>query len=137
MIKLLFLVIFFLMGNYSLKADEVSGVDQDFIRDLDNVKNPFEDGMPKPIILSKPEPVVVPKPIIREVPKPKPVPPPVIVLPPLHLQGVIVGEEVHQAIINDKVVPLHGFIKGVQVVLVSKRGVGLLYMGKKFFLKVD
>ena len=130
-------MIFFLLGNYSLKADEVSGSDQEFINDLDNVKNPFEDGMPKPIILSRPMPVIVPKPIIKVVPKPKPVPPPEIVLPTLHLQGVIVGEEVHQAIIDDDVVPLNGFIKDVQVINVSKQGVMLLYKGKKFFLKVD
>ena len=70
-------------------------------------------------------------------PKIKPVPPPVIMLPTLKLQGVIVGEEIDEAIINDKIVPLQGRIEDVQVISVSKRGVGLLYKGKNFFLKVD
>ena len=60
-----------------------------------------------------------------------------VTLPDLHLQGVIVGEDIHEAIINDQVVPLLGFIEGAQVDSVSKDGVELLFKGKKIFLKVD
>ena len=137
MIKLFFLMIFFLKGNYSLRADEVVADDQNFIQELNGIKNPFEDGLPKPVLISKPAPVPKPVKIVRVVPKPKPVPRVVIELPKLDLQGVIVSEDIHQAIINDKVVPLQGFIAGVQVIAVSKNGVGLLFKGKKFFLKVE
>ena len=68
---------------------------------LDNIKSPFEDGLPKVVVLP-------PKPIleapIKPVEPPKPLPPPVITLPDLKVQGVIVGEGIQEAIINDKVV---------------------------------
>jgi len=138
MIKLSILMIFFFAGPYSLEAADVPGGDQEFTAKLDNIKNPFEDGLPKPIVIPKepahnnePESVVSPK------PKPEPVVPPVISLPALNVQGVIVGEDIHQAIINDQVVPLLGTINGARVDSVTKQGVGLFYKGKKFFLKVD
>jgi len=140
MIKILLLMLFFLIGSHPLRAEENLGNDQDFMQQLDNVKNPFEDGYPKPVPL--PTPVLVyhppePKPVLPiEQPKPRPVPVPVK-LPAFAVQGVIVGEDINEAIINDKVVPLHGVIKGAQVVSVTKKGVGFLYKGKKFFLKVD
>jgi len=143
MIKLFFLIIFLLTGSYALKADEGLGNDPEFMRTLDNTKNPFEDGLPKPVVIvpqpvykpepPKPVPVIVPKPE----PPPPPPPPPPVVLPDLVLQGVIVGEDMHQAIINDQVISLRGVIQGARVISVNKRGVGLLYEGKKFFLKVD
>ena len=146
MIKLFFLIIFFLAGPYSLKADEVPGGDQEFKSELNNVKNPFEDGIPKPVVMiNKPtlihheEPAVVlslPKPM----PEPEhPGPPPgeEVELPVLKLQGVMVGDEMHQAIINDQVVPLFGTIDGAKVLEVRKDGVVLFFEGKKLFLKVD
>jgi hypothetical protein len=137
MIKLLFLMIFLLAGNYSLRADEVAGGDGEFMSDLDNAKNPFEDGLPKPIpIVAKPvdhpeeqKPAPVPKPVR--------LPHPPVKLPDLRLQGVIVGDDMHEAIINNQIVPLEGAIKGARLESVSKEGVELLYKGKKFFLKVD
>ena len=165
MIKLFFLMIFFFAGPYALKADEAPGDDQEFTSELNNIKNPFEDGIPKPIvIINKPTPVYheapkaivlpMPKPISQPMPQPvvfKPVPQPVpryqpvawrpsepeIRLPTLKLQGVMVGEEMHQAIINDQVVPLFGTIEGARVEAVSKEGIELSFKGKKFFLKVD
>jgi hypothetical protein len=133
MIKLIFLMIFLLIGNYSLRADEVPGADEEFAQDLDSVKNPFEDGLPKPVIVAPP---IIKHEAPKVIPKPKPVPP-VIKLPELDLQGVIVGEGIQQAIINDQDVDLLGSIKGAQLVAVSKQGVELKYKGKKFFLKVD
>jgi len=138
MIKLFFLLAFLWMGSHPLKADEAPGSDQDFMRELDGIKNPFEDGLPKPVPvvpavqIHSPEPVLPV--IVKQRPKPVVVP---VKLPELNLQGVIVGEDVNEAIINDKVVPLLGFIKGAQVKAVSKQGVSLLYKGKNFFLKVD
>jgi hypothetical protein len=135
MIKLLFLTIFLFAGTCPLKADQTIEDDQDFASDLDNVKNPFEDGYPKPVVVA---PVVhheAPKPVV--IPKPKPVIVPVITLPDLHVQGVIVGGGMFQAIINDQVVPLGTFIQGARVISVSDQGVGLSFKGKKFFLKVD
>ena len=169
MIKLFFLMIFFFTGPDSLKAGEVPGGDQEFKNELNNIKNPFEDGIPKPIvIINKPTSIYheapkaivlpMPKPISQPMPQPvvfKPVPQPVpqpvpryqpvawrpsepeIRLPTLKLQGVMVGEEMHQAIINDQVVPLFGTIEGARVEAVSKEGVELFFKGKKFFLKVD
>ncbi len=130
-------MIFFLMGTYPLKADEVpGGNDQEFIAKLDNIKNPFEEGIPKPVPIVAPPQHKVPKPVYVK-PKPKPVAEPVILPPTLNLQGVIVGEDIHQAIINDQVVPLLGVIEGARVDSVTKQGVELFFKGKKFFLKVE
>ena len=145
MIKLFFLMIFFFTIPYSLKADEVPGGDQEFKNELNNIKDPFEDGIPKPIVI-----INQPTSITHEAPKAIVLPPmpehqpvawrpsePEIKLPALKLQGVMVGEEMHQAIINDQVVPLLGTIKGARVDSVSKEGVELFFKGKKFFLKID
>ena len=137
MIKLFFLMIFFLIGSYPLKAQEALEGDQEFKSELDNIKNPFEDGIPKPVvIINKP---IYEKPKAIELNKPifKPVVPLRVLLPALNLQGVMVGEDMHQAIINDQVVPLHGTIEGARVDSVTKQGVELFFKGKKFFLKVD
>jgi hypothetical protein len=136
MIKLFFLIVFLFLGTYPLRADDALGNDQDFMNELDNIKNPFEDGIPKPapVIVHAP-PVVVYKPV-KVIPKIKPKPLPVV-LPDLKLQGVMVGGDMNEAIINDQSVSLLGYIKGAQVISVSKDGVGLLYKGKKFFIKVD
>ncbi len=139
MIKLLLLTIFFWSVSYSLKADEISGGDSEFMSQLDSVKSPFDDGLPKPVaVVNQPAPSppsVDTTPVI--VPKPVAVVPTEITLPPLHLEGVIVGEDIHQAIIDDQVVPIHGYIKGARINSVNKEGVGLYYKGKKFFLKVE
>src|ERR1035441_5843774 len=99
--KLILLMIFFLMYPYSLRAEKPFGADQDFMKDLDNVKSPFEDGLPKPV------PVVIPaEPKPAEF-KPKAIPqgyPALVTIPALHLKGVVVGEDIHEAIINDRVV---------------------------------
>lgn len=124
---------------HSLRADEPPGRDQAFMKELDSIKSPFEDGFPQPVIIS--QPVIRPKAPIRRVIKPPKVKvvvkEPMVKLPTLDLQGVIVGKGIRQAIINDKVVPLHGLIEGARVIAVNKRGVRLLFKGKKFFLKVD
>jgi len=140
MIKLLFLIIFLMAGPYSPRADEDAGNDQDFMKALESVKNPFDDGMPKPVVII-PRPVIeipkpVPKPILQPVFVPKPVPV-VVALPALTLQGVMVGDDMHEAIINDQIVPLQGTIEEATLIDVSKEGAELSYKGKKFFLKVD
>jgi hypothetical protein len=137
MIKLFFLMIFLLMGSFPIKADEAPGNTEDFNSDLDNTKNPFDDGMPKPVVKVKPVVIEKPKPVVIVKPKPKRIVAPVITLPEIKVQGVIVGESIHQAIIDDQVVPQGGTIDDVQVLSVTKQGVGLLFKGKKFFLKVD
>lgn len=126
------------MGSYSLKADEGQGSDQEFLGKLNIIKDPFEEGFPVPVVVA-PKPVYQEpkKPVLIQAPKPKPPAPPVITLPSLKLQGVVVGEDIHEAIINDRVVPLRGTIKGARVVSVTKKGVGLLYKHKKFFLNVE
>lgn len=134
--NLFFLIILFFTGIVFIKADEASLNDEDFISALEQVKNPFMVDLPKPVAV--PEPLV--KAPVQKEPQPvKPVvlAPEVISLPDLQLKGVVVGEEIHQAIINDTVVPLQGIIEGARVISVTKDGVGLLYKGKKFFLKAD
>jgi len=140
MIKLFFLMVFLLMGSCSLYADENLSGDQDFLQRLNIIKNPFEDGIPKPIpVVQRPgivdHKVFIP-PMKIKPPQPK-VAKPVIIPPTLSLQGVIVGEDMHEAIINDTIVPLGGSIEGAKVYSVSQKGVGLVYKGKKFFLKVE
>ena len=138
MTRLFLLIIFLLMGSYSPKAAQEPGEGQEFQSELDNIKNPFEDGLPKPVVITnKPTHYEGPKPIVFLQLKPKPALPPVISFPELNLQGIIVGEDIHQAIINDQVVPLHGTIEGVRVDSVTKQGVELFFKGKKIFLKVD
>ena len=107
---------------------------------MDNIKNPFEDGFPKPV-------VVIPQADcssrgaearrLSQATKPKPVVCTGDFASPLNLQGVMVGEDMHEAIINDQVVPLQGTIEGARVDSVTKEGVELFFKGKKFFLKVD
>jgi hypothetical protein len=135
MIKLFLLMVYLFIGSYALHADETPGSDQDFMKQLDAVKDPFEDGLPKPVavVVVPPPPRVVLPPVVA----PVKLPPPVIELPELKLQGVIVGDGIYQAIINDTVVPLQGSIARAQVIDVNKKGVELLFKGKKFFLKVD
>lgn len=135
MIKLLFLLMFLFLGHYSLRADEVPVDDQEFMNEVNSVKNPFEDGLPKPVVIAVP--VINNTPPKRIVPKVEKVVPPPIVLPALVLQGVVVGDGTNQAIINDQNVTLLGFIEGAQLIAVQKQGVWLLFQGKKFFLKVD
>lgn len=138
MIKLFFLTAFLFLGSYSLRADEGLSGDQEFIQELNIIKDPFEDGIPKPVVVIQKPIVVPPKPKEhRKPPKPKEIVAPVITLPMLKLQGVIVGGDIHEAIIDDKIVPLQGAIEEAKVISVSKEGVELLYKGKKFFLKVD
>ncbi len=139
MIKLISLMIFLLMGSYSLRADEMLGKDQELMNELNNIKNPFEDGLPKPVAAISIKPIDHPQaPTSKPKPKPRPKPVPLPVgLPDLRLQGVMVGEDMHEAIINNQIVPLQGTIEGARVVSVSNRGVELFYKGKKFFLKVD
>ena len=144
MIKSFLLVVFFLVGSYPSMAAESVGGDQDFINELDSVKNPFEDGFPKAKPVEKPivqkprhhqesRPVTVSAPVVRS----QPIQEREITLPALKVEGVIVGEDIHQAIINDQVVGLEGDIDGAKVNAVSREGVELLFQGKKFFLKVD
>jgi len=138
MIKLFLLIIFFFTGTVALKAEEILGSDQDFMKELDNVKSPFEDGTPKEVHLPQSVQREQPRSVVEQPKAPQPVAPPeVITLPALDLQGVIVGENVHQAIINGQVVPLHGSIQGARIDSMSKDGVGLFFKGKKFFLKID
>ena len=138
MIKSSLLTILLVFAGQSLWAGEPSGGDQDFMGQLDTIKNPFDDGLPKPVIVVPP-PVHIqkPKPRVYIKPKPMPVIVPMIFLPRMKLQGVIVGEDIHQAIFDDKVVPLLGTIYGATVDSISKQGVGLTYKGKKFFLKIE
>jgi hypothetical protein len=133
MIRSLFVIIFLFLGWSLLRADQTLESDQDFLSQLDRTKNPFEDGYPKPVPVVVPVKHEEPKPVIM----PKPAAVPVITLPSLKAQGVIVGEGIQQAIINDKIVPLQGTIEGAQVIAVTKEGVAVLFKGKKFFLKVD
>jgi len=140
MIKLFFLIAFFLICSYSLRADEQPVGDQEFMKSLSSIKDPFEEGFPKPI-------VIAPKPIIVEHREPKnskkvvahkPNAPAVVVEPPMiHLQGVIVGEDINEAIIDDKIVPLGGETEGAKVISVTKKGVVVLYKGQKFIFKVE
>ena len=137
MMKLVFLMMFLLMSGFPLKADEVSGGDQEFINQLDSIKSPFEDGLPKPVVAPVRPEETQPGEAVSPLPPPKPVILPVK-LPDLKLQGVIVGAdgEVHEAIINDQVVSLFGMIKGARLVSITKQGVMLIFKGKKFFLRI-
>ena len=139
MIKLFFLLMFLISGNHPLRADAPEN-DQELLDELNNVKNPFDNGVPEPVpVVVQPPPVVVQpqKPTFVRKPKSRPRVQPVIQLPSLKLQGVIVEEGNPQAIINDNVVPLLGTVEGAQVIAVTKEGVTVVYHHKKFFLKVD
>lgn len=141
MMKYCIILVIFLLGSCPLRADESPGGDQDFINQLDSIKNPFEDGLPKPVVVH-PKPVFIrPQvPLNSPQPKPAPLPKPVevpVALPELKLQGVMVGQDIHEAIINDQIVPLNGYINDARLESVNKDGVQLIYKGKKFFLKVE
>ena len=128
------------MSTSSLKAaDEELAADQAFMKELDIIKNPFDDGFPKAIVFTKKQVVIHEEPKKPKIlpPKPRKLPPPVIKLPELNLQGVSVGDEINEAIIDDQNVSLLGTIKGAKLISVSKQGIKLLYKGKKFFLKIE
>ena len=137
----LFIILFFI-GIAFIKADEMS--DGDFLSLLDKVKDPFMVDLPKaPVTLEPPvkrpqEPpvkiVVLPPP---KTVKPVVVPQEVVLPGDLKLEGVIVGEDIRQAIISGQAVDLQGTIEGARVVSITKDGVELLFKGKKFFLKAD
>jgi len=133
MIRTLFIILFFLMSFCSSRADENSSDDQAFLKQLNEIKNPFEDGLPKPVIVA--QPVVQPsspKPVYHPPPPPAP-----IVLPDMSLDGVMVGDGMQEAIINNAVVSLGGDVEGAVLLDVSKQGVHLLYKRRKFFLSVE
>lgn len=138
--NIFFLIILFFIGAAFIKADE--GSDGDFLSLLAKVKNPFMTDFPQPKAIVTPE-SLRPQAPLKETPKPpvkvkRVVLPPKVVLPAdLKLQGVIAGEDMHQAIINGQVLDLQGTIEGAQVVSITKDGVELLFKGKKFFLKAD
>ena len=136
MIKLFFLTVFLFTGQYSLKAAQEPVDDQGLKSNLENTKSPFDDGIPPPVVISQ---------SVQQAVKPVPVPHGRVVkapalpvlLPPIDLEGVIVGDTIHQAIMNDEIVPLHGIIEGARLIAVTKKGAVLLFKGKKFFLKVN
>jgi len=132
--SLFFVTMIFFMGIVAVKADDAA--DSDFLSLLDQVKNPFAADLPKPVVpvvpLQLSGPQEAPKPVKHEK-----VPEPVIKLPPLKLKGVVVGQDMRQAIIDDQLVAVKETIDGVEVVDVTKEGVALLFKGKKFFLKIE
>ncbi len=134
-------MIVFLTGICPLMAAPGPDDDQDFLIELNSVKSPFDDGLPKPVPAKK-----------KSAPKKNQVRTIQIQLPKLKVfrpelkaklpsdykvQGVIVGETVHQAIINGKIVPLRGTVDGAMVEAINKDGVELFFEGKKFFLKIE
>jgi hypothetical protein len=139
MMKLFFLTICFLVSHPIQAQEQPGDSDEAFMKVLEDVKNPFEDGLPKPKVIKKfvppppplPKPKVVPKPILKLLPSPP------VTLPALSLQGVIVGEEMHEAVINGQIVSLNEEIQGAKVIGIGKKGVTLLYKEKIFFLKID
>ncbi|MDE1920742.1 MAG: hypothetical protein KGJ09_04955 [Candidatus Omnitrophica bacterium] len=147
MIRLFFLVIFLLAGSCPLKADETSGNDdQGFVQLLDETKNPFEDGLPKPVAVQQPVPPApkplppppLPKPVLLpSVPKRVEPPAPVVLPDDIKVQGVMVGGGMHEAIIMDKIVGLGEVIEGAKVVAITKGGVTLEYKDRKFSLGID
>jgi len=124
-------------------AQENSISDQEFMKELNGIKNPFEEGIPKPIIvpntikIKTPPRVNIIQNITPSIKKREVAKPVVVHLPSLSLQGIIFGGDVHQVIINNQIVPLQGTIEGAKVNAITKSGVELIYKGKKFFLKVD
>jgi hypothetical protein len=139
MIRLIFLVIGLLMGVFTVWADNAPEDDQGFISLLDETKNPFVDGLPKPVHVA---PVVThvytpPKPRPAPPPLPPPPPPPVRLPSGINVQGVMVGPNMHEAIINGQAVDLGGYVKGAAVIEITQHGVTFKYKGKKFLLPVD
>ncbi len=130
------------LGTALWAEDAPPAEDQEFLSQLDGLKDPFDNGIPPPppvVVPPPPPPVVQPPPLPMAMPHIKlpPVVRPRIVPPVLNLQGVIVGEGIQRAIIDDKVVAVHQRINGVTIASVTTKGVGYVYKGKKFFLKID
>ena len=145
-----------------IRAAEKS--DHDFMELLDKIKSPFDSGLAKPA--APVEAVPGPggptgpggQPGLGELqqrqmrgllpntgpggtqnpPKRPSEPAEPIVLPVgITLQGVLVGEDMHQAIINDQIVPINGSVMGARLEEVNKEGVVMEYKGKKFLLKIE
>ncbi len=105
----------------------------------ENFKNPFLS----PLIIKPLEPPVVHKEVVvvKKTLKPvqKIVKPRVVDIASLKLslEGMVWGDVHPQAIINGQIVGLGDFIKGAKVVLITKRGVVVMYEGVKAVLTVD
>ena len=136
MIKLLFLLMFLFLGHYSLRADEVPVDDQEFMNEVDSVKNPFEDGLPKPVVIAVP--VINNTPPKRIVPKVEKVVPPPIVLPALDVaRSHSGGWHYIRRSLMIRMCLCWGLLKGPRLLLCKSRVLGCCFKGKKFFLKVD
>lgn len=166
MTRLCLCLLFFLGVTSWIRAAETDKSDHEFVELLDKIKSPFDSGLAKPQVPeSPPSPngdagpgggqpglgtlqqrqmagmfpgtgpnggQAQPKPAV-DTPPPEP-----IVLPVgITLQGVLVGEDMHQAIINDQIVPVNGSVMGARLEEVNKEGVVMEYKGKKFLLKIE
>lgn len=133
--NLIILMVLFFASVVPLRADQTDSDDKEF-SSLDNVNNPFNVQPPKQeqapvasVPVKAPEPVAAaPQPVKTEE-EPK--------APVLKLEGVAVGEEIRQAVINGQVVSVDDNIEGARVVSVTIDGVGLVFNDKKIFLRVN
>lgn len=131
-----FLIILFFIEVPGVGAGEV---DKDFMLALLKVKNPFVVDLPKTAVIQRPQAVVsLPKPDLVVKPttmsarqKPE------VKFPDLKLQGIIMGGDIHQAIINDRIIGQQEKIQGALVTGITQDGVELLFKGEKRFLKTE
>jgi hypothetical protein len=122
---------------------------QDFLRDLDRIRDPFQSQLPLP----KEIPVVQPAPqninlpgnvtpsesLFRSAPVPiKSVPQPVKQpdVKAMVVKGLVWNTGEPQAIVNDKVVSVGDEIDGVEVISIDQTGVEFSNKGLKYFVDV-
>lgn len=125
--------------------------EEEFMRDLEKIRNPFLSYLLKKIEAPPPQAIVeTPAPPKLTMPSlPPPVVKPVIALPAivskiddsflqnLKLSGVIWDTDMPQAIVSDKVVKVGDLINGDKVVFIDKKGVEIKHNGLKYLLTVS
>ena len=56
-------------------------------------------------------------------------------LPPLGVQGIILGEREPRAIVNQRIVRKGDLVEGVEILEITQKGVRIFFKGKSGFLK--
>jgi hypothetical protein len=121
---------------------------QDFLRDLNQIRDPFQSQLPPP----KEVPVVQAVPqninpsvnassevVFKSIPVPVKVVPPPVKQPDIKamvVKGLIWNTDEPQAIVNDKVVSVGDEIDGVEIISIDQKGVEFSNKGLKFFVDV-
>ena len=120
---------------------------QDYLQDLDQIRDPFQSQLPPPKAvpvaqavpqnISHPVNVAPPEPLFRSAPVPvkdvaQPVKQPDVKA--MVIKGLVWNTTEPQAIINDKVVGVGDEVDGVEIISINQKGVEFSSKGLNFYI---